>query len=215
MIAADAAADRVAVSGRDAAGAVAYIDAEWLPRDGTAPVPALLARDRSLAWWADGGGPRPLGDGDAASAIASLAARAAASVPGSARSVEVLGTGAVAALVAEILGSRAAAGGDPRPDAIVDTTGDPGRLVDATARLADLGTLVLAGEARDPLVDLDVYVDLHARGLRVHGVPMVPPGEPPEGVGGPRPAAPADATADGNGRALLVPGAAWYAVRFP
>jgi threonine dehydrogenase-like Zn-dependent dehydrogenase len=53
---------------------------------------------------------------------------------------------------------------------IVDTTGDPDAIADATRSLADLGTLVLAGETHGGTLAIDLYPDVHVRGLRMVGV---------------------------------------------
>ena len=57
-----------------------------------------------------------------------------------------------------------------RPAAVIDTTGDPEVIADATLRVADLGLLVLAGEAAGRQLDLDLYPDVHVRGLVLAGV---------------------------------------------
>ena len=88
-------------------------------------------------------------------------------VPPDAAPVEVLGEGAAAAQLREALGRP----GDGRPAVVVDTTGDPARIADALERLDDLGTLVLAGPTPSGPVPLDLYSDLHVRGLTVVGVP--------------------------------------------
>jgi hypothetical protein len=96
-------------------------------------------------------------DAEGARRIAELPALAGA------RGVDVLGVGEGAQLL------RAAfAGPSPgmRPTVVIDTTGDPATIAGALARVADLGTVVLAGEQPEP-IDLDAYVDLHSRGLVV------------------------------------------------
>ena len=100
--------------------------------------------------------------------IAEGAARAACEAwPGP---VEVLGTGALAEVVRALLAERGRdAGGPGRPAAIVDTPGDAAALRAALGRLDDLGSLVLAAPPADTL-DLDLYPDIHVRGLRIHGV---------------------------------------------
>ena len=78
---------------------------------------------------------------------------------------EVVGAGALA----DALRARLRAPGTP-PAAIVDTTGDPAALADALARVDDLGTVVLAGPPPGEPVALDLYADLHVRGLTLIGV---------------------------------------------
>lgn len=90
-----------------------------------------------------------------------------AAVPSGATPVEVTGTGAFA----DSIRSALASDGTGRPPAvIIDTTGDPATIVAALRRLDDLGTLVLAGPAPAEPVDMDLYADLHVRGLTVVGI---------------------------------------------
>jgi threonine dehydrogenase-like Zn-dependent dehydrogenase len=100
-----------------------------------------------------------------------LARRAADAVPAGAGPVEVLGDGPLAALVRGLVGDDRAG---RRPAAIVDTTGDPAELEGALRRLDDLGTLVLAGPPPPEPLALDLYGDLHVRGLTIVGVPAEP-----------------------------------------
>ncbi len=53
---------------------------------------------------------------------------------------------------------------------MIETTGDPEAVVAATRRLSDLGTIVLAGEPLDRRLRIDLYDDVHVRGLRLVGV---------------------------------------------
>jgi threonine dehydrogenase-like Zn-dependent dehydrogenase len=161
----------------------AYVDADWVV-DGADPRAALVVTGAANAAAADRA---------AGLALLALAARAAAEVGAIGHGpVEVTGEGFVAGAVAAIVGAHmptngarpAADGGGPpaadggdrdrdaRPAAIVDTTGDPGRIRDALARLEDLGTLVLAGETGDRPLELDLYPDVHVRGLRIVGVSL-------------------------------------------
>ncbi|MGH9062435.1 MAG: hypothetical protein ACRD0L_00370, partial [Acidimicrobiales bacterium] len=66
--------------------------------------------------------------------------------------------------------SRRALARHGRAAGIVDTTGRPAVVVGATCRLADLGTLVLAGEWLGSPMPIDLYRDVHRRGLRLVGV---------------------------------------------
>ena len=85
--------------------------------------------------------------------------------------VEVLGEGQIAQAV------TAAVGGRPGKQlaGIVDLTGDAVCVKEALGRVADLGTVVLAGPYPERPVVLDLYADLHLRGLTLIGVP--PTGE--------------------------------------
>jgi hypothetical protein len=86
--------------------------------------------------------------------------------------VEVLGDGPFARALRARLGAGAPAG-DARPAVVVETSGDPAAIGAALARVDDLGTVVLAGPAAvaEP-VALDLYADLHVRGLTLVGVPV-------------------------------------------
>jgi hypothetical protein len=160
------------------AGAVAYIDRDWLPSS-SGELPSLVATpDRALAW--RGGRsvrmPKDL-DSEAAAALALLAVArtAAAAVEGLVPySIEIVGRGQIARLVRALVGRLP--GPDRRsrlveqPRAIVDTTGDPSMIVDATQRVADLGTVVLVGESLGRPTEMNLYPDVHARGLSLVGV---------------------------------------------
>lgn len=83
--------------------------------------------------------------------------------------VEVLGDGELAAGLRSRLGLRLRHGTDPA-QAAIDTTGDPAVIAGALARLEDLGTLVLTGPPAPATVVLDLYVELHVRGLTIVGI---------------------------------------------
>lgn len=157
--------DAVVFTGLPSAGCVAYVDADWLPGRGADAVASL---DVS----ADG----PRSDRAAANGIVAAAVRAAAPL-GTTRSdsIEVVGTGAVAAVLRALLGVPETM--PERPAAIVDATAEGELLEGALARVADLGTLVLAGATRSQEMSLDLYPDAHVRGITIVGVP--PPHERP------------------------------------
>ena len=99
-------------------------------------------------------------------------AAAAAAIPPGRQSIEVTGDGPLAHALREMLGSAADPGtGDARPAVVVETTGSPEAIRAALERVADLGTIVLAGPVAAAPVALDAYPDLHVRGLTVVGVP--------------------------------------------
>lgn len=83
--------------------------------------------------------------------------------------VEVVGSGALAGELRKQV--RAPGSGDERPGTGVDTTGDIEQIELLVERVEDLGTVILAGPpvAEDATVDL--YADVHVRGLTVIGVP--------------------------------------------
>jgi hypothetical protein len=158
-------------------GATAFVDAEWVITDAQEPIPALVGDSAGQLRWCDGppvAVPEGLDSGTAAGlALVDLARTAAAAVDANPRDgVEVEGEGIVARLVRALLpaASARAAGKSAQVAAVIDTTGDPSRIEAATRRLSDLGTLVLAGEAVGRRLALELYPDVHLRGLRVVGV---------------------------------------------
>ncbi len=82
----------------------------------------------------------------------------------------VMGDGPLAREIAAALGHPQIAG-DDHPEAIVETTGDPQAIQAALERVADLGVVVLAGPAPAHGAALDLYRDLHVRGLTLLGIP--------------------------------------------
>lgn len=80
--------------------------------------------------------------------------------------VEVRGDNRLAAELQERLADRSAA---ERPAIVVETDGDPGSIRAALARVDDLGAVILAGPPPGPMA-LDLYRDLHVRGLTVIGL---------------------------------------------
>jgi hypothetical protein len=179
MIRAEVTENGVRLVGALPADSVAYVDHDWLPRS-SASVPWIaVSPDGELAWC---NGPpvrvpssvEP--DTAAALCLLAVAREAAAAVedllPGS---VEVTGSGLIARQIRILIGDAAAPGVGSSapvgcPGAIVDTTGDPAVIVSATRRLADLGTLVLAGETLGRRTEMNIYSDVHARGLTLVGV---------------------------------------------
>jgi hypothetical protein len=166
-------------------GRFAYIDHGWLPAS-SGSVPALSVSPQRHLAWNDGTPvevPAPVDEDRAAALVLHAVAREAAAAvekrpPGA---VEVVGEGLIARQVRQLVdavgGERPAA---ERPAAIVDMTGVPEAIVDATCRLADLGILVLVGERPDAPLELNLYPDVHLRGLTVVGVaPPLADGEFP------------------------------------
>jgi threonine dehydrogenase-like Zn-dependent dehydrogenase len=188
------------------AGASAYVDRDWLT-DGAVAPPALRFIPDEGFTWPTGVTVPSSGDADdeAARLLAALIAAVADAVPAGG-SVLVSGTGAVAQGVRTALGSRATAEAD-RPDTIVETTGHPEAITEATERVADLGCVVLAATPRGGAMSFDLYPDIHRRGLRVVGVPD------------PIAAGPADARSEALATRMAVgawsDGATWLAVRAP
>jgi threonine dehydrogenase-like Zn-dependent dehydrogenase len=78
--------------------------------------------------------------------------------------VEVAGDGPAAAALRERLADRAPPTGEA-PETVIETSGRPEALERAMARVADLGTVVAAGSPPTPDSTIDLYADLHVRGL--------------------------------------------------
>jgi hypothetical protein len=171
MIRAERVSGGIALRGDLAPNEVAYLDADWIEAAGPGPVPAAVVR-AGVLHWVDGAALGPAEDADAAAgaAFAALAAEAAGAVPTLAAPIEVLGNGIVAEQIRRSLGLADGSGDDQPPAAIVDATGAPDALRDATRRLDDLGTLVLVGEPAGRAMSLNLYPDVHVRGLRLVGV---------------------------------------------
>lgn len=86
--------------------------------------------------------------------------------------VEVVGTGALAEAVQRLLADRyQPPASEARPAAVVETSGTRTAVDAALARLDHLGTLVLAGPEPADAWPMDLYSDVHVRGLVVLGVP--------------------------------------------
>jgi hypothetical protein len=177
LIEVEAAGERLTVKADLPRGSRAYLDRDWLPAGRSGPVPALLVRPDGMLQWSDGP-PVAAPDGvdpDRAAALTLLdVAREAAGAtrPVPPASVEVAGTGVIASAVRSLIHGQAddRSAGPDRPQVIVDASGDRYRIVDATRRLADLGTLVLVGESLGRPLRADLYPDVHRRGLTLVGV---------------------------------------------
>ncbi|MGH3004332.1 MAG: hypothetical protein ACRDOS_00195 [Gaiellaceae bacterium] len=162
-------------------GATAYVDADWLPAESAAAIPALVVHPNGTITWGDSPPVALAEDVTGADAVASallrLAREASLVVPESARDAcDVPGRGVVAEWVRRLLDPPAQYDDDRSsraPRAIVETRSDAGSITAATGRLADLGTLVLAGEGGSESLSLDLYPDVHVRGLRIVGVAAV------------------------------------------
>lgn len=100
------------------------------------------------------------------------AAAAVAALPALDGLVEVVGAGRLADAVRQLLGARVLLPhGDAGPAAIIETTGESSMLAAALGRVDHLGTVVLAGPTPPEPLSLDLYGDVHLRGLVVIGVP--------------------------------------------
>ena len=157
-------------------GAVAYVDADWLPSGGGDVAALVVTSDRSLLWGEEAEALAPGEDAErrVASSFLRLARRASDAVPVAARAAcETPGRGLAAEWVRRLLdGARAE---DGAPTAIVETRGDAASIAASSLRLADLGTLVLAGESAGAALPLDLYPNVHVRGLRLVGTDPLSP----------------------------------------
>lgn len=86
---------------------------------------------------------------------------------GGAAPVEIAGEGELADALRARLGNRLAGSG--RPAAVVVASEDPDAIRAALSAVDDLGLVVLAAPVPEPLA-LDLYPDVHVRGLTVAGV---------------------------------------------
>jgi hypothetical protein len=173
----------VTVSGHDAvfeydlsSYRYAYVDGDWLPetgrRDGT---PALLTDGQTLTWLRQ---TTAVPDGvDADAAAGSIMARAARDaierLGDTPARVAVTGHGAIAAAARSALGVQLCSDEmSGPPDAWIECSGTVDALRSATRTVQDMGIVVLVGEPADEPVELDLYRDVHLRGLRLVGVPL-------------------------------------------
>ncbi|MEA2282213.1 MAG: hypothetical protein QOK21_2820 [Solirubrobacteraceae bacterium] len=83
--------------------------------------------------------------------------------------VAVEGDGPRAGALRSLLAVRLANAGQ-RPAVIIETTGEEAAIQRALAAVDDLGTVVLAGPAPARDFPLDLYPDVHLRGLTLLGV---------------------------------------------
>ena len=84
--------------------------------------------------------------------------------------VEVVGVAAFADEVRNLLATRCwAIDSDGRPAAIIELTGDEDSIRSALQRVEDLGVVVLAGPVPSEPLAVDLYTDVHVRGLTVIG----------------------------------------------
>lgn len=126
--------------------------------------------------------------------------------------IEVTGCGVLAAYLHELAPDYVGRGShDTRPAAVIETTGDPVVIAEATERLVDLGVLVLAGEPLGRRLDLDLYPDVHVRGLRIRGIPRHAP-DPSDAVVEGLPAVFATALVDYLPETALAEPTGWYRV---
>lgn len=154
------------------AGCVSFVDRDWTASIGD-PTPAIsFSSDGDVLWCGQRRARIAAGIETAraaAGALLAVAREAEAALPASVRpSVEVIGQGLVAACVRRLLEPVERDPATPR--AVVDTTGDPDTIRRALERVAELGTVVVAGESAGRTFDLDMYSTIHGRGLVLVGI---------------------------------------------
>jgi hypothetical protein len=181
-------------------GDVAYVDRDWLGVGEGMATPSLTwTAGRGLRW--PGGDwielPHDTSPDYAAAAMFDELARAVTAALPADGPVAVPGSGLLATIVRDLLAKRAAFT-ERRPCAVVETSGHTDRLAQAVDAVADLGTVVLAATPLGGTVTLELYTNVHKRGLRLIGV-AAPADKPPAravsavpppvdlGVGGPPP----------------------------
>lgn len=153
-------------------GDVAFVDADWLPALGRASVRALTV---GLAETGDDRHPIEVARAKLAAAASSVVAYVLEQNKESdVASIHVPGRGAFATEVRSRLGvgETPSIGPSATPLVWVETSGDAAALHTALAGVADLGTVVLAAPARQPTIEIDLYRDIHHRGLCLHAVDL-------------------------------------------
>lgn len=155
-------------------GTTAFLDADWLAAPMNTRVPALVSGPGAVISFGAAEAPLPAGmtgEGAAGVSLLAVAEEAVQALTSFEPSrIEVYGIGLVAHLVRRIVGCPDRGRATDRPAAIVDTTGLARQIAGAMKRLDDLGTLVLAGPSVELPLPLDLYWDVHRRGLRLVGV---------------------------------------------
>lgn len=90
--------------------------------------------------------------------------------------VEVVGAGEFADELRDLAVRQVSASGtSQRPSVVIELTGNDDSIRSALHRVRDLGTIVLAGPQPSAPLALDLYSDLHVRGLTVIGLSPVSP----------------------------------------
>lgn len=153
--------------------AMAFVDRDWIPDRGGV-VPGLVVDNDGALWWRE----RKLTAADTedptalpAQLVSALADDLVSQVRDVAQgAVEVTGRGVTADEVRLRLAGQLANGSSAQ--AVIELTGKISELLRVTGAVVDGGIVVLAGEYVGP-VELNMYTDVHRRGLRVIGVPDI------------------------------------------
>jgi hypothetical protein len=154
------------------AGATAYVDADWFGPDGEL-LEAVIVEDDGVHFLT---GPSAMAQGDRDLLGGAVLERIATRVVEATRArnlvdVVVPGRGLLATQVRQLLGDGSTDTSGGSPACIVDTTGSPEVVTDLLSSLENLGALVAAGPVAGRTFPLNVYSDIHARGLHVIGIP--------------------------------------------
>jgi hypothetical protein len=157
-------------------GQVAVLDREWAPSGRSSAIPVVML---------------DTDEGDAtergAAALADIARAAVAAVTED--TVAVTGAGFVAFEARRLLRGQGRLAPDDAefpPAAFIETTGEPSVVREATERVRTMGTVALAGEPLARPYDLDLYPDIHLRGLRLLGIARPEPASGTSYKGDPR-----------------------------
>ncbi len=173
MIEVEATAARVRFSGELPGQTRAFVDADWLPTKGRAPVAPLFWRSGELTrGQAHATVPA---DVEAVTAVLAALAAVAAEATGcvrasNARHVRVSGDGIAAHLATRRISKMFGAPDESQPQAWIDFTGTLDHIREGTSAVCDLGLMVLAGDRDEDPGPIDLYADVHSRSLRLIGI---------------------------------------------
>lgn len=152
-------------------GTTAFVDADWVLGEDAGTTPAIFADAQGLRWQ---DAPAARAANPQAEAAASLEAvalgvrRVLEGIPSGL--VEVDGRGVIAQRVRSHIGAGAVPSRGNRPAACVVATPGSDALAAAARRVADLGMIVLLGEAVGGTAAIDLYPEVHLRSLTLVGV---------------------------------------------
>lgn len=170
----------------------AYVDADWIPTQEPGLAVALLRGPDGTLTFAGSTvtAPDDVPADQAAAAVFDAVVRSVVEIAAASggTTVDVVGRGMIASRIRNAVGAVTGTG---PVDVVVVATGAPTDIRAALARLRDHGTLVLAGHSGP--MSLDLYPDVHRRGLNVIGAPHplaripetwtpVPPFQPPTSI---------------------------------
>jgi hypothetical protein len=156
-------------------GTGAFVDLDWIPAEPEREVPGLSIDADSITWRGTSLDRAGEDAGRAAEAIFGRAAQAVATAASRDASgpALVFGCGAIAAGAAHALGVEPTVVLPEKDRSLavaVDLSGDPEAMTALAGALQGLGRLVLAGERLGRKLPLNLYPDIHVRGLTVTGI---------------------------------------------